>query len=688
MHMNTRSEWFPFCWPLGLVPKLTFFGSHNPVRLLALVAALTVCATAVAEEIVPLSSLDISKMSAGWGKPLANRSIQSEPLSIAGRHFEQGVGSHAPSTLWVDLKGTTKRFTAWVGVDDEVGLGRGSIEFRIVADNSTLFRSKTMKGGDPPQRVDVDLTGKKMLLLIVRNGRDNNNFDHADWADALFHVAGKHPEAVDGPSVPKEPKVILTPHPSPKPQIHGPRLFGGRPRRPMIYRIPCTGKRPLTFACDNLPSSLKIDPASGIISGSLPKQPGRHVVTLRATNDLGTCRKQFTMVVGDTLALTPPMGWNSWYIHYGRVTEQHMRQAADQMVRTGMADYGYMYVNIDDCWMKQKGDIPYRDKAGATLPNGKFPDITGMVSYIHGKGLRAGLYTSPGPWTCAGYLGAFEHEEIDAKKFAEWGFDFLKYDWCSYGRVAQNKSLAELKKPYLKMGGILRTLDRDLVFNLCQYGMGDVWKWGPDVEGNCWRTTGDLGLARGSELPGFYSIGFSNARHWKYARPGYWNDPDYILIGWVGAAHGQTVGHPTTLTGNEQYSYMSMWCLMAAPLIFSGDMAKLDAFTLNVLCNAEVIDVDQDALGKQARIVRQDDDTLILAKPMEDGSLAVGLFNLNEAQRSISVTWQQLGISDRRKTRDLWRQIDLGSESDHFTAQVPRHGVSMVRLFPIGSEQK
>ena len=218
-----------------------------------------------------------------------------------------------------------------------------------------------------------------------------------------------------------------------------------------------------------------------------------------------------------------------------------------------------------------------------------------------------------------------------------------------------------------------------MVFNLCQYGIGDVWKWGGDV-GNCWRTTGDLGVARGTNLPGFYSIAFSNAKHWEYARPGAWNDPDYILIGWVGDAHRMGEGTKTTLTPNEQYSYMSLWSLMAAPLIFSGDMAKLDAFTLNVLCNAEVIAVDQDTLGKQAKILRQTDREFVLVKELNDGSKAVGLFNLGEQPAKLSISWAELGISGKQHVRDLWRQKELGRFNKEFQTQVPRHGVIMVRL--------
>jgi len=657
-------------------------------RLAALLPALmwvAVAATAAADESIPLASLDISKMTCGWGKPVANRSVQNKPLSIAGRVFEHGVGTHAQSYMWVDLRGGAKRFTSWVGVDDEIGTSPASIEFRVVADGDTLFRSGLMKAGQSAQRVDVDLTGRKTLTLIVRDGRDGVDFDHADWAEARIEVAGAKPVALDAPPVPDEPKIILTPPPSPQPKINGPRLFGERPGRPFIYRIPCTGTRPIKFAVDSLPAGLVVDASTGIISGEVPREPGNYVATLRATNAAGTDEKPFTIVVGESLALTPPMGWNSWYIHYFRVTQQHMQAAADVMVASGMADFGYMYVNIDDCWMKRKGDEPYRDARGAVLPNEKFPDIKEMVDYIHGKGLRAGTYISPGPWTCAGYVGSYQHERVDAQQFAEWGFDFLKYDWCSYENVATGEGRERLMKPYSLMGGILKSLDRDMVFNLCQYGMGDVWEWGGQVGGNCWRTTGDLGLARNQRLPGFYSIGLSNAQHWEYAKPGQWNDPDYILIGWVGAAHAQAEGTPTTLTANEQYAYMSMWCLMAAPLIFSGDMEKLDPFTLNVLCNAEVIAIDQDALGKQARIISLDDESLVLAKPLEDGSVAVGLFNLEEQQHAIAVDWRQLGLPGPCRARDLWRQKDLGTVDGKYEALVQRHGISLVRLWPVAN---
>ncbi len=619
-----------------------------------------------------LSSLDLSKMTTGWGKAQADKSITQQKLSIGGVTYEKGVGSHAPSVMHIKLNKGTTRFTSFVGVDDDTEHPNASVVFKIYADNKAVFNSGVMKASDAPKKVDIDLKGAKRLILIVNAAGDGISYDHADWAMAKFEVSGTKPVAV-GP--PAEKEYILTPKPKPAPKINGPKVFGTRPGNPFIYRIPATGKRPMTFSAENLPPSMSLDVNSGIITGHSPAKRGDYKITLNAKNASGTDSRPFKLVVGDTLALTPPMGWNSWYIHYHRVTDADMRAAADAMIDSGMADYGYMYVNIDDCWSKKKNDTPYRDECEAILPNAKFPDMYALTDYIHSKGLRAGIYTSPGPWNCAGYVGSFQHEQIDAQLFAEWGFDFLKYDWCSYGGHAVDRSRYEYVKPYALMGEILRNVSRDMVYNLCQYGMDSVWQWGADVDGNCWRTTGDLGL-----MSSYLEVGLSNARHYEYAKPGRWNDPDYILIGWVGNAHAQGEGVKTKLTPSQQYQYMSMWSLMAAPLIFSGDMTKLDDFTLNVLCNHEVIDINQDPLGKQGRIVEQTDEYFIMTKDLEDGSKAVGIFNTSEVELSINVAWKTLDIQGTQTVRDVWRQKDIGTFSKEYQTNVPRRGVSFVRI--------
>jgi alpha-galactosidase len=232
-----------------------------------------------------------------------------------------------------------------------------------------------------------------------------------------------------------------------------------------------------------MPASLRLDPATGIVSGATPGKAGESLLTLRAWNSHGAATRYFKIVVGDTLALTPPMGWNDWYTHYDRVTADLIRRAASSMVSSGMADFGYQYVNIDDWWMVKPGytdpDLggEPRGADGSIRPNGRFPDMKGLTTFIHSYGLKAGIYSSPGPLTCAQFAGSYGHEEADARKFAEWGFDFLKYDWCSYGRVASGTNAQDRKRPYELMGSILAQLDRGIVFNLCQYGMDEVWKW-------------------------------------------------------------------------------------------------------------------------------------------------------------------------------------------------------------------
>jgi alpha-galactosidase len=392
---------------------------------------------------VRLDELDLSNMSSGWAKPQTNLSITKKSLAIGGVKFEHGVGTHAESYVLIQLDGNATSFHAQVGVDTGVSNSLGSVEFIISGDDRELWRSGVCKKGEAPRECSMQLVGIKSLELEVTDAYDGSKGDHADWADATFEFAGAAPQTVMNVA-PAEEAVVLTPPAPHEPRINGPKVYGVRPGSPFLYRIPCTGERPITFSATNLPAGLALDSSSGIITGKI-STVGTNLVTLVAKNKLGEAQREFCIISGNTLALTPPMGWNSWYIHYNRVTESMMRDAADQMIASGMADFGYLYVNIDDCWMKKKGDAPYRDTNGAVLPNWNFPDMKGLAEYIHGKGLKAGLYTSPGPWTCGGYVGAYQHEATDARKFAGWGFDFLKYDWCSYGDVVGSWDVAHLR---------------------------------------------------------------------------------------------------------------------------------------------------------------------------------------------------------------------------------------------------
>ncbi|MGE5294377.1 MAG: NPCBM/NEW2 domain-containing protein [Solirubrobacterales bacterium] len=632
-----------------------------------------------------LSDLDISKTQQGWQHARKDLSVDGKPLTIAGQKFERGVGTHADSLLYVELNGGSTRFRAMVGVDDEVlnpqrsgGANPGSVEFRILADGKQAYKSGVIKRGDAAKEVDVDVTGVKLLVLIVDSG-DSMNYDHADWADAFFTVAGAAPQTLDAP---KEEAVILTPKESPKPRINSARVFGVRPGSPVLYTIAASGQRPLWFSVESLPQSLSLNRETGQITGRLDKA-GEYKVTMVATNDLGEAKKELRLVVGDTIALTPPMGWNSWNCWACAVDEKKIRESADAMIKSGLVNHGWQYINIDDCWMiKLNSDDatiggPRRDEAGRILTNKRFPDMKGLTDYVHGLGLKMGTYISPGPWTCAGFEGSWEHEQLDARQFAAWGFDYLKYDWCGYGSIKEKPTLAEMQEPYRFMRMCLDRVDRDIVYSLCQYGMGDVWKWGAEVGGNCWRTTGDITDSWGSMA----GIGFAQADHAPYASPGHWNDPDMLVVGLVG--WGPSL-HESRLTPNEQYTHISLWCLLCSPLLIGCDLTRIDEFTMNLLTNDEVLEVNQDPLGKQAARVVQEGSAEVWSKKMEDGSLAVGLFNRDEVPQTVTAKWSDLGVSGKMRVRDLWRQKDVGSFDSSFGAEIPRHGVMLVRLFPEG----
>lgn len=485
-----------------------------------------------------------------------------------------------------------------------------------------------------------------------------------------------------------EPEIILTPKAGPEPKINGAKVFGVRPGSPFLFTIPATGERPMKYEVLNLPEGLSCDDKTGQITGTIEK-PGDYITTFRLTNKSGKADRQFKIVCGDNLALTPHMGWNSWYVWENHVTDKIMREAADAMINSGMIDHGYMYINIDDCWAIKPSSKDSslsgepRDKNGMVNSNRRFPDMKALTDYIHSLGLKAGIYTSPGQLTCAGHTGAYKFEVNDVKRFAEWGYDFLKYDWCSYSDIGRTDTLPDLQKPYILISEIIAKQKRDIVLNLCQYGMGDVWKWGKEVGGNSWRTAGDLGGSFEGIGTALFRDGFdvySRDSLNLYGGPGGWNDPDYLLLGYLSNWKGQTV--PTPLTPNEQYTHVSLWSILSAPLIFSGDITRLDDFTLSLLTNDEIIEVDQDPLGKSGYRVSKIDDKEVWIKHLEDNSIAVGLFNRGEEQVKVTALWSELGIIGEQKVRDLWRQKDVGNCNEKYSANVGRHGVVMVRMWP------
>jgi alpha-galactosidase len=359
-------------------------------------------------------------------------------------------------------------------------------------------------------------------------------------------------------------------------------------------------------------------------------------------------------VPSNGLAKTPPMGWNSWNLFQARIDDKTVREIADVMVSSGMRDAGYVYVNIDDTW---EG---VRDAQGNLGANKKFPDMKALADYVHSKGLKFGIYSSPGPRTCAEYPGSYGHEEQDAKTFATWGIDYLKYDWCGARMVYSNE---QMQPPYQKMGEALLKSGRPIVYSLCQYGTGKVETWGANVGGNLWRTTGDIRDEWNSMIGNIHK----QAATAPYAGAGHWNDPDMLEIGNGG------------MSTEEYRTHMGLWALTAAPLLAGNDMRTMTPAIRDILLNREVIAVDQDGLGKQAVPVKHGDfETWI--KPLADGSVAVGVVNLGAAEAVGSITTSELGLGKAASARDLWSHASVTFHDGAYTAKVPSHGMILLRV--------
>ncbi len=508
---------------------------------------------------------------------------------------------------------------------------------------------------------------EEKITIPANNNREYvYSFDAPQTESYTIHYRLKIEDAMNPIRGRQYAPYILTPPAPEEPRINGPEVLGVGLRNPVLYRIPASGERPMSFSVEGLPYGLSADTTTGIISGRVYKE-GSYDLVLKARNDLGQDEKEFQLVVGGSLALTPPLGWNSWNCWGLSIDEEKVKSAADHMVSSGLAEYGWTYINIDDGWEAEE-----RTRTGVLMPNEKFSDMAALADDVHARGLKLGIYSSPGPLTCGGYLGSYEHELIDARTWANWGIDYLKYDWCSYSEIAPDPGLEELREPYALMNVHLQTVRRDIVYSLCQYGMGNVSEWGNEVGGHLWRTTGDIR----DTWESMKEIGFGQAPLAPYAGPGGWNDPDMLVVGYVG--WGPDL-HPTRLTPDEQYTHISLWSLLAAPMLLGCDLSKLDDFTISLLTNHEVLAVNQDPLGRQAERVYEEGDLQVWIRPLKDGSRAIGFFNLGEEPMNTELELSKIGLEGSHTFRDLWRQKDLGQIEGTISLNIPVHGVLLTR---------
>lgn len=641
-----------------------------------------------------LDDLVIQAFSEGIRPAKSRVNYMDDTIQIAGARYQRGVGVQSVSVLSFYLNKNAFRFSAVIGADDQ-GNKEIPVKFYVLGDGKVLFESKEMHIGDAGIKVDVDLTGVERLgLLITDNiGGSNNKRTYANWADAVLVM---RPDSMPGHFPNDYDKYILTPKPADKPRINSAGIFGATPGNPFLYTIAATGRRPVLFSAVNLPKGLVLDKKTGIITGKIDKR-GTYVATLKAKNALGEAVKKLTIRIGDTIALTPPIGWNGWNSWAAEIDREKVIASADAMVKMGLRDHGWTYINIDDAWQGvRSGPLT------ALQPNEKFPDFKGMVDYIHGLGLKAGLYSTPYISSYAGYVGAssdFEkggetHESImvnrrafnriakyrfetnDANQMAAWGFDFLKYDWRIDVKSTE------------RMAAALKQSGRDVVLSLSNSApfanvtdwvrLSQMYRTGPDIR-DSWSS--------------LYQLGFTLDKWAPYSGPGHWLDPDMMIVGNVTTGPSM---HPTRLTPDEQYSHVSIFSLLSAPMLIGCPIEQLDPFTLNLLTNDEVIGIDQDPLGKSARLAGEENGIQIWLKTLEDGSYAVGLFNTanygkapdtyfrwgNEPVRKFNFDFGKIGLKGKFLVRDVWRQKDLGVYASSIETSIRHHGVVMFRLIP------
>ena len=643
-------------------------------------------------KIIWFDDLPIQTFSEGIRPVAAKSNYSHDSMRIKGAYFKRGIGAQSPCVLVFALNKNAKHFSALVGADD-LGNKDIPVTFYVVGDKKVLFESKEMRVGDAPMQVDIDLSGIQQLGLLVTDkvGGVGNKRTYANWANAFIEMMGDHQ-----PAHPKnnDPIYILTPKDKPTPKINSPKIMGVRPGNPFLYTIAATGNRPMLFSAENLPKGLVVAPETGIITGNL-KERGVFTTTIIAKNKLGVAKQKLLIKVGDTIALTPPIGWNGWNAWESKIDRAKVIASADAMVQKGLLNHGWSYINIDDTWQgKREGPDT------ALQPNEKFKDFKAMVDYIHSIGLKAGLYSTPYVASYAGYVGAssdsvkggetfaqiktnkqfyhhigpYKFEKNDAKQMADWGFDFLKYDWRI--DVASTE----------RMWHALKNSGRDIILSLSNNApfekvndwnrLSNMYRTGPDIK-DSWTS--------------LFLTTFTLDKWAPYSGPGHWMDPDMMIVGNVSIG---PILHPTRLTPNEQYSHISMFSILAAPMLIGCPIEQLDPFTLNLLTNDEVIAINQDPLGKPARLIQELNGVQIWKKPMEDGSIIIGLFNTggygkypasyfrwgDEKALPFNFDFASIGLDGKYEIRDVWRQKSLGKFVGSFKTTINHHGVVLLQF--------
>ncbi|HEX8551965.1 MAG TPA: NPCBM/NEW2 domain-containing protein [Abditibacteriaceae bacterium] len=639
-----------------------------------------------------METLEVENITQGYGAARAGLSVDGRPLTVQKVVYPHGIGTRARSQAIIDLKGNATRFVTLLSLDDSVGKS-GSVVLRLTVDGVVKFDSGVVRGGEAPKVVDVDLRGATRLLLEVQEVENEIN-DTVDLLGAAFYLT---PKALKDPILQPtilSPRAAALPiwYPAPDvPEINGPRLVGVSPGKPFLFRVPATGKAPLQFEATGLPPGLALDSQTGIITGRVA-QAGSYKATVRVKNAVGTDSEPLSIEVGEgKMLLTPVLGWNASTIFGELVTAKMVAEQADYMISSGLAARGWNTIVVDDTWQSR------REPDGSLGSNRRFGSIKSLAAYVHSLGLKFGLLSGATPLTPSGYAGSDGFEERDAKLYASWGVDMVKYDWGAESGRKEGTTREQVVAAYKKMREALNKTDRDIALHVVNYGFGGPGAGiGPASGAQLWTTTDAL-IDTWASLD---RATFNQHNNFGFAKPGAWNDFGQLKIGRF------TPRNPrfSFLTPAQQRLQVTAWVVGQSAMFLSADMGQLDPsgyyrLATPLLMNPEVLAIHQDASGKQAQRVvapqgpveldaegkpkpRPEPPVHVWKRELADGRIAVAFLNRSSNRHPGEVSWADLGITGQKRVRDAWARQDAGQISDKYTAEVPGHGAVLVVIGP------
>lgn len=633
-------------------------------------------------EIVALSSLEIGKATCGWGTIKANRSIDGNDLTLNGTIYRSGVGTHATSQIIVKLNGAVTRFVTRVGIDDEVkataqGRQSANVDYRVSlkAENGDVkvVAEGNIRGTDTQAPlIDVDCNGWKYLFLEANEG-ESDAYDHVDWANAYFEYHEQNstlPEIVSAEELSS--------------RLACATVLYSQPGVRFMHRLR-TANPAATVSVSNLPDGLVYNERRQLVEGCIDTE-GVYHYTVTVDNDGEQSDEDITLTVSSDLDMPVPfMGWLSWNVVQGDISESVIRTVADAMESKGLLAAGYNYLVIDDLWhasARQSG-------TNAPLPDArKFPNgMKAASDYVHSKGLKFGIYSDGGTRTCAGCFGSYGYEETDAKAYAEWEVDLLKYDYCN-----APSDLTSCQKRYKAMGDALKNSGRSIVFYMCEWGVREPWKWGSETGASTWRCTYDTrdcweGSAGGvgivQSIAGMKDL-------WAYSGPNRYNDADMMCVGihGTGKSSSDLCATGPGMTMDEYRTQFSLWSMWASPLTLSFDLRKeISKEDLELMTNGEVIAINQDPMGLQAEYIGEVNGVQTYMKDLENGDVAVALVNLGRSATSATVDFSKLSALEpgvAYDVRDLWAKSSLGAKSSSFDVRIKSHETKVYRFSKSG----